>query len=243
MILLLGGTEEGRDIAEGLARLGRPAIASLAGATRAPRETALVTRVGGFGGAAGFECFLDAAGITAVIDATHPFASRISERTAAICAARGLPYLLVLRPPWQPGPGDRWTEAADETEAAARVPAGATVFLGTGPGRLERFAGLAGRRVICRRIDPPDAPFPFEGGEFLIDRPPFTVAGEEALFRDLGVDWLVAKNAGGRGGAAKLAAARRLGLPVMMIRRPAPPDAPRVETADAALDWAAEVPA
>jgi len=236
-VLLLAGTREAKKIAWGLVGQGVSAIATLAGATRDPEPLPLPTRVGGFGGAEGFTAFVQEVGITAVIDATHPFASRITDRTAAICAARGLPYLQVLRPAWQAGKGDHWTDIPNPQAAADIIPATATVFLATGRQTLAQFAGLEGRRVICRQIDPPTAPFPFEGGEFVISRPPFSVAREEALFLALGVDWLVVKNAGGAASATKLTAARNLGIPVAMIARPPMPHASRVQTPAEALAW------
>ena len=235
-LLLLAGTGEARRIAAALK--GRDAVASLAGATREAAPLDLPVREGGFGGAAGFEAFLDEAGIEAVLDATHPFAHRITRRSAEICAARGLPYLQFLRPPWQPGPGDRWTEITREEDAARHMPEGATVFLGTGRQRLERFANLEGRRVICRRIDPPEGAFPFPGGDYLLGRPPFSAADEEALFRRLDIDVLVVKNAGGAASATKLAAARALGLPVLMLRRPDPGPWPVTQDVEEAIRWA-----
>lgn len=238
-LLVLGGTGEARQIAKRLA--GQDAVISLAGATRAPEEQALPTRVGGFGGDDGFRSYLQEAGITAVLDATHPFAQRITARTARICAELGLSYLQFLRPPWTPHDGDNWTEIAREEEAADHIPAGATVFLGTGRQTLDRFANLEGRQVICRQIDPPDGPFPFADGRYLVGRPPFSVEDEVALFSDLGVDWLVVKNAGGAASGTKLTAARHLQIPVLMLARPARGDWPAVDTVDAALDWVARL--
>ncbi|MFN3663505.1 cobalt-precorrin-6A reductase [Yoonia sp.] len=234
-LLLLAGTGEARAIA--VALQGRDVIASLAGVTREPEPLAVPVRQGGFGGETEFRAFLAEAGIHAVLDATHPYAARITARSAAVCAALGVPFCQVLRPAWVPEAGDLWTEIATEADAAAHIPLGATVFLGTGRQSLPGFANLAGRRVICRQIDPPEGPFPFAGGEFLVGRPPFSVADETALFRRLGVDWLVVKNAGGQASATKLTAARALGIPVLMLARPAPGDWHRVETVTAALDW------
>ena len=234
-LLILGGTGDARRIAEALA--GTDAVISLAGATRAPDPLPLPTRLGGFGGEAGFRAYLAEAGITAVLDATHPYAARITARTAAICEGLGLPFLQFLRPGWVAQPGDNWTEIAREEDAAALIPAGATVFLGTGRQTLERFANLQGRRVICRQIDPPEGPFPFPGGEFLVGRPPFSVADEVALFSRLGVDVLIVKNAGGAASGTKLTAARQLGIPVLMIARPPVGDWATVSSVDAALDW------
>ncbi|WP_137702025.1 cobalt-precorrin-6A reductase [Marimonas lutisalis] len=237
-LLLLAGTGEARAIAAALAEMpGLAAVASLAGATQAPESLALPTRVGGFGGEAGFRAYLAENWIGAVLDATHPFAHRISLRTARICAELGLPYCQYLRPGWMPEAGDDWTWLADEAEAARHVPEGAVVFLATGRSTLERFANLQGRRLICRQIDPPSEPFPFADGEFLVGRPPFTVAEEEALFQRLGVDWLIVKNAGGAASRSKLIAARNLGIRVGMIKRPEQPEGCRVESVAAALDW------
>ncbi len=237
-LLLLAGSGEARRLAGQLAgEPGVTAIASLAGATRAPIDLPIARRVGGFGGAVGFKAWLEAEKIDAVLDATHPFAARISARSAAICRARGLSFLHLSRPPWQPGPGDRWHFVDDETQAAAHIPEGAVVFLGTGRKTLMRFANLSGRQLICRRIDTPKNPFPLANGEYLLGRPPFSITQEIELFERLKIDWLVVKNAGGETSRSKLDAARALGLPVLMIKRPAPPDALRVETVAQAMAW------
>lgn len=237
-ILLLAGSVEAKDIAIGLAALNLPTIASLAGVTRSPKPMDVPMRIGGFGGTAGFCNYLSAAGIRAVIDATHPYATQITKRTAMVCNDVMMPYLHVLRAPWVAQIGDVWTEIAREEDAAAHIPKGSTVFLGTGRQTLDRFKGLSGCRVICRQIDPPTAPFPFEGGEFLIGRPPFTVAHEKSIFAQLCIDWIVVKNAGGNASATKLTAARELGIPVLMIARPAGPKALIVDNPVDALTWA-----
>ena len=236
-LLLLAGTGDGRRLAWGLVDIGLPVVVSLAGVTRMPEPLPLPSRVGGFGGEAGFVDYLEQAGITAVLDATHPFAARITERTARVCAARGLPYLQIMRPEWEPVTEDDWTMIDAEEDAARHVRIGSTVFLAAGRQSLHRFAGLLGCRVIARQIDPPTEPFPFEGGEFLIGRPPFSVERDEGLFAQLGVDWIVVKNAGGEESRSKLIAARNLGIPVLMIRRPPMPDVPRVASVAQALEW------
>jgi precorrin-6A/cobalt-precorrin-6A reductase len=234
-LLLLAGTSDARRIATQLD--GVDVVASLAGVTRDPEPLPISTRTGGFGGAAGFQTYLKQAGITAILDATHPYAARITARTAQVCAEQGIPFLQFLRPGWMPEPGDNWTEIAREEDAVGHIEPGATVFLGTGRQTLERFANLAGRRVICRQIDPPEGPFPFAGGEFLIGRPPFSVDDEVALFERLKIDWLVVKNAGGAASRTKLTAACLLNIPVLMLARPQRGDWPIVDNIDAALSW------
>lgn len=237
-LLLLGGTFEARALADRLA--GHPRIAatlSLAGATRVPMQTALPTRIGGFGGDDGFVSWLDTHRPDAILDATHPFAARISARTHRIAAARGLPHLQILRPPWRPQPGDDWTEIAQEEELAHHLDVADRVFLATGRQSLDRFSRLQVDHMWCRQIDPPDRPFPLPRGEFIIGRPPFSVVDEFDLFARLRITALVVKNAGGEAPRAKLIAARQLGIPVYLIARPAPSGAPSVETVDQAMAW------
>ena len=233
-VLVLAGTAEARAFC---ARAQVPVLASLAGAVRRPLAQGVPTRTGGFGGAAEFLAVLEAEGIGAVVDATHPFAERITARTAALCAQVGVPYLRLERPGWRAGPGDRWTWVADAAGAVGVIPAGAAVFLATGRQTVGAVAGLSGP-VWCRVIDAPEEVFPLAQGGWVVGRPPFAVADEVALFRRLGVDWVVAKDSGAVEAEGKLAAAREMGLPVAMIRRPGPV-APRVETVEAALDWVA----
>ena len=241
-LLLLAGTSDARRLARGLADRGVPTLASLAGATREPVALPVPTRSGGFGGAQGFRDVLAAEGIGAVIDATHPFAARITARTHEICAALGLPHLRLERPGWQPGPGDHWTVVADEDEAKALIPEGSVVFLATGRQSLPGWEGLRAASVHLRVIDPPDGPFPFPGG-FVVARPPFDSLAEVETFARLGVTHLVVKDSGAADGRAKLDAARELGISVIVLRRPPWPDGLRtVETVAQALAWVGELP-
>lgn len=240
-VLLLAGTGEAKRIAWGLADSGVKIVASMAGATRHPDPLPVPTRIGGFGGEDGFRAYLKDEKISAVVDATHPFAQRITDRTSRICADLDLPYCHVLRPAWQAQTGDNWRMISQPSEVANHVPQDAVVFLATGRQTLADYANLEGRRVLVRMIDPPTEPFPFEGGEFVIGRPPFKQDREERLLRTLRVTHLVTKNAGGQGGRAKLDAARALDLPVLMLDRPAMQklgrNATRVHTVQDAMSW------
>lgn len=163
--------------------------------------------------------------VAAVIDATHPFAALISANAAAAAAAAGVPLVALRRPGWQPGPGDRWHYADDLDDAAALLPAlgGRRVFLTTGRLGLPAFAGLDGLHFLVRSVEPPEPPLP-RHTELLSARGPYTVEGEKELLRTYAADVLVTKDSGGPATAAKLTAARELGLPVVVVRRPpAPP--------------------
>jgi precorrin-6A/cobalt-precorrin-6A reductase len=111
-----------------------------------------------------------------------------------------------------------------------------SVFLTTGRRGLGAFAGLTGR-CLFRSVDPPDPPLP-ERTTVVLARGPFAVSDELALMRQHGVDVVVTKDSGGGMTAAKLAAARRLGVPVVLIRRPPlPPGVPTVATVEEAVAW------
>jgi precorrin-6A/cobalt-precorrin-6A reductase len=236
-ILLLAGTSEARDLSQALVARGHTVTASLAGVTRAPRDLGCETRVGGFGGEQGFRDWLAAHPVDIVIDATHPFATQISERTARVCADEHIVNLQVRRELWAPSGEDNWDFINHPEQAKDVIPSRSRVFLATGRQTLEQFSGLSSCYIFCRQIDPPDGPFPFANGEFLVGRPPFSVEDELRLFTELKIDWLVVKNAGGQMSRSKLDAARQMGMPVLMINRTDPPDGPIVTTVEAALEW------
>jgi precorrin-6A/cobalt-precorrin-6A reductase len=223
-VLVLGGTTEASRLARALAERGADAVFSYAGRTAAPVAQPLPTRIGGFGGIDGLTGYLRTEAIGAVIDATHPFAARMSRNAVAACAAAGVPLAALERPCWQAGTGDRWRHVPDIAAAVAALPeAPARVFLAIGRQNLAAFAARPDHRYLLRLVDPPAAPLPLPHVDLVIDRGPFGVAGDTALLRDHAIGHVVAKNAGGAGAEAKLVAARALGLPVIMIDRPAVP--------------------
>ena len=242
-ILILGGTGEARELAASLVARGADVTSSLAGRVRDPRLPAGSVRVGGFGGADGLAAYLRAEGITRVIDATHPFAAGITANAAAACAAAGVPLLVLRRPAWEPGPSwetaPSW-ETVPDIRAAARAVSrwpGEAVFLTTGRRDLAVFAADDRHQFLVRTVDPPDGAVP-PRMTLILDRGPYTVASESALIRDHRIGLLVTKNSGGPMTAAKLTAARDLGVRVLMVARPPlPPGVVAVDTVPEALPW------
>ena len=234
-ILLLGGTGEARELA---ARLHPEAdiISSLAGRVPDPALPVGPVRIGGFGGVVGLREWLRDNDISAVIDATHPFAATMTAHAAQACAELGLPHLVLARPAWDTR--DTILVASD-TEAAQLV-AGqgfARVFLTTGRSGLASFTG-SGAWFLIRVVTPPDAALLPPNHRLLLSRGPYGYDDERALLRDNRIDALVTKNSGGRLTEAKLAAARDLGVPVVMIDRPPlPPGVRAVSSVDAAVEW------
>ena len=235
-VLVLGGTGEARVLAAALARDGVPVISSLAGRVERPRLPEGEVRVGGFGGPDGLARWLIEHRIAAVVDATHPFAERISGSAALACERAGLPLLRLERPGWSEREGDDWHWADDTRSAAAAIPAlGTRVFLTTGRQGLAAFADVPAW-FLARCVDPPAPPLPAHC-EVVLDRGPYTLEGELALIDRHRIDLLVTKDSGGQLTEAKLAAARARRLPVLVIRRPARPDLPTVRDVAGAIEW------
>lgn len=236
-VLILGGTGEGRRLAVALAGRYR-VISSLAGRVRSPLLPPGEVRIGGFGGSSGLAAFLASSGADAVVDATHPFAAQMSFNAAAACTSAGVPLLILRRPGWAPVAGDRWIRVDSLADAArALAGRGERVLLTTGRQELAAFADCDAHWFLVRCVDPPSGPAPARH-EVLLDRGPFTVPGEVSLMRSHAIDVLVTKNSGGDLTAAKLEAARTLGLPVVIVSRPVlPPGVPTVATVRAVLTW------
>ena len=235
-VLVLGGTGEARQLAAALVAEGVDVLSSLAGRVADPVLPEGEVRIGGFGGAEGLAGWLAEHAPRAVVDATHPFAAQITANAAAAAARSGTPLLRLQRPGWTPRPGDDWRFVGSLAEAAAAVQGAGTVFLTTGRQGLAAFAQLPGT-VLVRSVDPPDEPLP-AGATLLLDRGPFSVDDELALMREHRVDVLVTKDSGGHLTEAKLTAARGLGIPVVLVRRPPlPAGVAVVGTVDEALAW------
>ncbi|OHV39658.1 cobalt-precorrin-6A reductase [Parafrankia soli] len=271
-VLLLGGTAEARRLAAALAdRADLDVVYSLAGRLWPPTASTVpagaTVRSGGFGGPDGLVEFLREHDVAAVVDATHPFAARITAAAVAACAATGVPLLVVRRPGWTESDGDDWRRVPSLPAAAALLAAGRPggpsdpgelgepgepgkpgerrgrrVFLTVGRSGVAAFAGLD-HWFLARSVEPPPGPVP-RRLRVLLDRGPFTVDAETALLRRHEVDTVVTKDSGGSLTAAKLVAARRLRLPVVMVDRPPLPRQARVvATPSAAISWLTSSPA
>ena len=244
-LLILGGTGEGAALARatssGAALAGRlEVVTSLAGRTRAPAAVPGEVRVGGFGGADGLADYLVRQRIDLVVAATHPFAATISANARDACARAGVGRLILARPPWRRRPDDRWIEVDDAAQAAAELAdRGGRAFLTVGVKELHHFGRLESVLCLVRLIEPPAAPPPLADHVVVSGRGPFTVAGERRLLTAHRIDVVVSKASGGDATYAKIAAAREMELPVIMVRRPPAPQGERVTSVAAALAWIA----
>lgn len=235
----MGGTTEASRLAQALAQRQVDAVFSYAGRTAAPVAQPLPTRVGGFGGVAGLQAWLQAEGITHVVDATHPFAAQMSNNAVQACTALSLPLLALERPAWRVQAGDNWQHVADIEAAVQALPSTkGRVFLAIGRQHLEPFLAREEHWYLLRLVDDV-LQLPATRGHVLLERGPFTVDGDRALLQAHGITHIVAKNSGGAGAEAKLTAARELGLPVILIERPIIAARQSVGDVNAVLQWLA----
>jgi precorrin-6A/cobalt-precorrin-6A reductase len=239
-ILLLGGTTEAGLMAQAISKAGLSGVYSYAGRTEAPMGQPIHMRVGGFGGVEGLRAYLVAEGISHVIDATHPFAAQMSRNAVQACGAQSVPLIALERAPWVEGAGDRWHRVAD-IAAAVDALAGPQkrVFLAIGRQHLEPFAAQPQHHYLLRLVDAPTGPLPLPSADVVVARGPFDVTTDAALMQAHGTEIVVAKNAGGKGAVAKIAAARALDLPVVMIERPVLPERPVARTVAEVMAWLA----
>ena len=215
-----------------------PAIFSYAGRVKKPKAQPLPTRVGGFGGVDGLAAFITQQRITHVVDATHPFASKMSPNVLAAALQTGIPAIALTRPAWAPTTHDNWQHVASIEDAVSALEGPPQrVLLAIGRMHLAAFAAQPQHHYVLRLVDEPTAPPPLAHFTTTVDRGPFTLEGDLALLKTQRIERIVCKNAGGEGAVSKLDAARALGVPVIMIDRPQLPARHEVHSVDQVLAW------
>ena len=243
-VLILGGTVEARQLAGRLAgRLDLGVTLSLAGRTAQPAAQSVPVRSGGFGGVDGLAHYLTVQHIDALIDATHPYAAVMSNHAADAAARTATPILALRRPPWAPIAGDRWIDVDDVT-GAVRALGGlpAQVFLAIGRQDVTAFAAAPQHAYVVRSVDPVEPPLAVPNAVYIAARGPFSEADERALLKTHRTEFVVCKNSGSDATYGKIAAARSLGITVIMLRRPALPTVPSVESVEDAVRWLDHAP-
>ncbi len=211
---------------------------SLAGRTATPVPHEVPLRMGGFGGAAGLADYLMTHKIEALIDATHPYASAISANAAEAARKTGVAFIALRRAPWIKVDGDRWTEVNDSAAAVRAIGAQARrIFVALGRNDLAPFAEAPHHVYLFRSVDPIDPPLPLPQATYITARGPFSAADDRALMQSHDIECVIAKNSGGEAAYGKIAAARSLGIEVILVRRPVAPATLAVETIDAVMQW------
>lgn len=234
-ILIFGGTGEARELADRLIADGHDITSSLAGVTLQPLLPEGNVRIGGFGDVPRLRAYLKDEAFALIIDATHPFAEKMSNAIAQASADLGLPLIRLCRPAWQKPEGATWITVHDLEQAYDKLPPDAVLLVTIGQKVLGPNAHKPRCKRVIRLIELPER----ESGPadvVILDRPPFTVENEKKLMQEHGITHLLTKNSGGDQTRAKIDAAAALNIPVLMIPRPAlPPVAREVDHVDAAI--------
>ncbi|OCR02720.1 cobalt-precorrin-6A reductase [Oscillatoriales cyanobacterium USR001] len=238
-VLILGGTGEAATLAAKIDEIpGVNAIASLAGRTQQPIPLTTTSRSGGFGGVVGLTDYLRQERIDVLIDATHPFAAKISFNAALAADECNIPRLMLIRPAWEKVPGDNWIEV-ESNQAAANVLPGLAkrIFLTIGRQELSIYSNLKDIWFLMRMIDAPEANSLIPIGKLILQRGPFSLEEERSLLQEYEIDAIVSKNSGGDATYPKIIAARELGLPVVMVQRPSVPNGEKVADVESVISW------
>ncbi|MEM8502745.1 MAG: precorrin-6A reductase [Cyanobacteria bacterium P01_D01_bin.1] len=222
MLWLIGGTSESRAIAQRLSQQGCSWIATVVtpSATRLYQRLTGQVRVGALD-TGSIQALIERYGVRAIVDASHPFATEISQQAMAT----GLPYLRFERQAYSLSTP---AESLPDLEALLQPQylENRRVFLTLGIKALPRFQPWHQRACLWARILPTAEAQAlragFRKGRLVCDRPGRDIAAEKALWQRLGVDTVVTKASGAPGGMpVKLAAAQALGVRLLVIARPA----------------------
>ena len=214
-ILLLGGVTEALAIAR---TLGPQHVYSLAGVGRVPGDLGCEVRVGGYGGAEGLAQYIREQRIDMLLDATHPYAAKISHNAALAAAASGIPCWALRRPAWVAQTGDDWREVAHWSELVEALASFQRPLFTLGREPLEHLHEIPPEQFwTLRALDV------YPGNvrcEVIGARGPFLIDDERKLFAQRRIDVLISKNSGSSATEPKLEVARERGVPVLILKRP-----------------------
>ena len=232
MILVLAGTKDGRDLIALLDSAGYQVMASVFsqyGGELIQHENVLVHT--GPLDADGLTKLIIVNAIDIVVDASHPYAINVSQNAMLACQATGIHYLRYERPTATLPVYEGLHVVFDYDQAIEVVAAlGKVVFLTTGSRHLKLFkdaSGLQNHRLIARVLPDPSVlteciEMGFSPKDIVALQGPFSHELNMALFTEYQAEVIVTKNSGRVGGSdTKITAAMALGMPVVLIDRPA----------------------
>ena len=222
-LLLLGGTSEAKNIAQACINEGIDLIYSIAGLVRIPKLDCEI-HVGGFSESGGLSEFIKRENISAIMDATHPYAKKMSDQAVLSAQQCTIPVWRYLRPAWQKEPLDNWQEHEDWSALLKSIKPCKSVFLSAGQPSFDVLTVLGqyqatGQRQTLRTAVSCQYPLPTDM-EWIKAIGPFSWQQEFELMKSRKVDALISKNSGGSATFEKLKVAQALGIAVHILKRP-----------------------
>lgn len=230
-LLVLAGTEDGRELAEALKLCGYDVLVSALTAYGADLalEQGLQARYGAMD-AQTLADLLKVGSFAALVDATHPYALQIKEMAQKVCKALAIPYLRWerLSLDLEKHPLLHW---AENIPMAAQIAAelGQRIFLTTGSNSLPEWLYLPflKNKELYIRVLPTSQVLErceslgFKPKQIIAAQGPFSQEWDEAMFKQLGIEVVIAKESGKVGGTLeKVQACLSLQIPLVILKRP-----------------------
>ncbi len=218
-LLILGGTSDAIRLCK-LLLAQHNIIYSVKGITQAPKLDCKI-RMGGFGGVEGLVDFLAKNKIDCLLDATHPYAIKISKNAIFAANYCALPCYHYLRPAWQQQANDAWILFDSMADLSLYLQKKANQKL-----RLLFTIGQLSKDFINKKSPQHDyivrsvVDNKIQNVTKIISKGSFSLEQERELFENYQIDALVSKNSGGHNVDAKIQIAREMRLPVYLLKRP-----------------------
>lgn len=218
-VLILGGTSDARKMAEQLHTTGIALVYSLVGMVRTQAVAYPVVN-GGFSQFGGLANYIRQQKISSVIDATHPYALKMTMTAQQVTKDLALPYWRFQRPAWQPSEHQHWRYFDTMAELFAQLKGYQRIFLSAGQINEKLLLQLSNtEQILLRTAVKPSFILP-TNITWIKAIGPFSEHDERALFRRYQPQVLVTKNSGGDATIAKLIVAHQMEIPVYMLNRP-----------------------
>lgn len=230
MILVLAGTQDGRQLAARLAESHEVMVSVVSQYGRQLAGESHVQAQEGMLDTPGMMELFRSRQVKILVDASHPYAANVSRNAMEACENGGVAYLRYERPQAALPVYDKLYRAESYEMAAEQAMAlGKVIFLTTGSRHLKIFKAAADstiHRLIARVLPEPGVlteclTLGFQPRDIVAMQGPFSHELNKTLFQEFGTEVVVSKNSGQVGGSdTKFSAAMELGLPLVIIDRP-----------------------
>ena len=231
-VFIFSGTTEGRTLARWLASRGimvHVRVATEYGAEVMEKDDNIDVKVGSCGGAEGIAAVIRDNMFSLVVDATHPYATKVSEHIRQGCGMAGAEYIRLKRED-SDVEMDSDIIPVDDVQGAVDFLKGTegNILAATGSNEIELYTQIPDyrERVTARVLSvlhsvQKCAEYGFEGKNLICAQGPFTEQMNYATLTQINAAYMVTKDSGTVGGYEdKVRAARRAGVRVVMVRKP-----------------------